>query len=211
MQSEHRCDAQKCFESQVTELLLSKRAYAPYFHFKGFRKEVTEMGVVSDWLMARYESPADHFVRQQSSAEDPPDILLYDKQGGLHGIEVTELVDQDAVRAWQRGNLDAVKDYSRDRLHELVLDRIRTKSIKPFRGGPFVSKRLLIYSDEQSIAFSAYTDQILRFPPFMSGLFDEAWFVIPPAINTSGAILEDSRCRIFPIPFAKGSSERPLS
>lgn len=131
---------------------------------------------------------------------DPPDVVLIDKEGRRHGIEVTELVDEDTVRAWHQGLSDTAKEYSRDELHELVSVRIRRKSCKPFYSGPFVSKCLLIYSDEPSVAFAGLTYERLRFPSFERGSFTEAWFLIPPAINTSGDFQVNSCCRAFSIP-----------
>ncbi|MEQ2007519.1 MAG: hypothetical protein ABMA26_12035 [Limisphaerales bacterium] len=185
-------------EVELAELLQRKRAYAPYFCLKD-DKAGTERGVVSDWLFARYGCPEEHFVRLQSSPEDPPDVVLLDKEGGHHGIEVTELVDGPTIRACDKSQLVFVKEFADGELSQLVLRRISDKSANPFKRGPFASKRLLIYSDEPTIAFCPDIDFLTRFPSSEQHTFDEIWFVIPPEVNTSGGEPENPYCRIFPI------------
>jgi hypothetical protein len=183
-------------KSELFKILTQKRAYASYFHF-GMDKIGTEMGVVGDWLQARYETPSSQFVsmRHLPNPCDPPDVVLTDLQGRRYGIEVTEFVDEAFVRAHAKGETNDLRVYNEEEFHRLVTERIRRKAEVPFKDASYYSRILILYSDELALEPA----MLIGIPPVTQGYFDEIWFMIPPAACSTHIGSLDSPCRIYAV------------
>jgi hypothetical protein len=83
---------------------------------------------------------------------DPPDCVAM-LDGGRTGIEVTRLADQEALNETAKLKRAKVRHsfyFSWDKPSFLarVQKLIDDKAVKPFRGGPYVRKVLVIWTDE---------------------------------------------------------------
>jgi hypothetical protein len=184
-------------ENELAELFRKRRKHAPYFEVRG-DKPGTELTVVLDWLSARYENPDDHFARLDHCANplDPPDVIATDYQGGRHGFEVTEFVDREAAGKCDRDS----KNFSEAELRQHISDRVLEKARAGFRDNTCISKCLIIYSDEPTIAFGDGLVFLSRLPTVAQSFFDEVWLMIPPSVNVSGREPQNPHCRIHRIP-----------
>lgn len=185
---------------ELAEIVRRERPYATYFDSCG-DKPGTELGVVFDWLFARYENQLDHFAsyEQRSNPFDPPDVVLFDHQGGRHGIEVTEFVDGPTISANAKRRGLVIREYEETEFHRLVSERITEKTGKSFKDPPYISKRLIIYSDEPSISDEVGVMFPSRCPPVLQTVFDEVWFITPPAVHFGGGKPMNPHCCIYEI------------
>jgi hypothetical protein len=98
--------------------------------------------------------------------DDPPDCIAKDASDKYVAIEVTELVDEDAIRFNQRGKR-VYRDWESEQVISAIEDKIKSKDSKIFKGGPYPRIWLVIYTDEPAIIF-AKVESILQehhFPP----------------------------------------------
>jgi hypothetical protein len=127
--------------TSVTDLLSNKRAYASYFDFRDDRPG-TESDVVRNWLSARYCKPTEIYrtFEHRPPPQDPPDVVLVTHSGARHGFEVTEFVDADTTRRFQRNETMDWKEYSEPEFNCRVKERIIAKSQRMFKGEPYERK-----------------------------------------------------------------------
>ena len=182
----------------VIAMLQRSRVYSPYFAVVD-DKAATELGVVADWVCARYPDGDRRFPKFEvrSNPDDPPDVVLVDGNEERHGFEVTELVDGRTIDAHIKQNSMGFREFTQEEFSALVLDRIRRKSGVFFKDSSCVSKRLLIYSDEVAIAYGECAKWLSALPPVAHSFFDEIWFIVPPDIQPPGHRQKDAPCRIF--------------
>ena len=182
---------------RVVDLLLNKRSYASYFHFKDDR-EGTEVDVVRNWIDARRPSSKDVYkaIRHCPPPFDPPDVVAATNGGETHGFEVTELVDAETARRIERDGTSEFKEYSRSELVGCIRQRVERKARKPFRTACDKSF-LLIYSDEPALWSDTALLSGVAVPK--SALFSEIWLMLPPEVNISGGEPKNPHCQIFPV------------
>ncbi|MEO6244639.1 MAG: hypothetical protein ABIQ12_04310 [Opitutaceae bacterium] len=190
----------------LREILRRERSYASFFAIAG-DKQGTEVGVVSDWVVSRFEDGGSCFVTWEhlENPRDPPDLVLTDREGRRHGIEVTELVDGPTISAHATNTSDEFKEYDEPELHRLITKRVARKVNHKFKEGTYASRTLLIYSDEPSIAEGAGIDILSHLPKVQLSYFDEIWFVLPPAVSIGDTPAGNRNCRIYSL--KEGSSE----
>lgn len=181
----------------AVDLLLNKRAYAPYFDFRGDR-EGTEVDVVRNWIDARHPAPKAVYrsIKHCPPPFDPPDVIATTREGEIHGFEVTELVDAETVRRIERHGTSEFKEYSRSELSDCIRQRVERKGRKPFKVVCDKSL-LLIYSDEPDLCSDTALLSEITVPK--CEFFSEIWFILPPEVNISGGEAENPNCQIFPI------------
>jgi hypothetical protein len=184
----------------VTDLLRNKRAYASYFDFRGDQAG-TELGVVRNWLSARYCKPTEIYrtIEHRLPPHDPPDVVLVTHAGPRHGFEVTELVDADTTRRFHRNETSDGKEYSEAEFNRLVKERIVAKSQMAFKGGPYERKFCIIYSDEPYICYDTGFSYLRNLRFTLATPFHEIWFMIPPEINISGGAPRNEEHQLFQI------------
>lgn len=95
-----------------------------------------------------------------SSGNDPPDCEAI-VDGELWGIEVTELVHEPSMRNRIRGTEQRHYEWTDQELRDAVVRLIDEKDAKPFRGGPF-SHKLLVIATREMHAEKARLDPILE-------------------------------------------------
>jgi len=80
---------------------------------------------------------------------DPPDCMaMFDS--GRAGIEVTELVDSEARKRTEAGN-STYREWDQPSFLSRVQEIIDGKAAKPFQGGPYARKVLVIWTDEPDL------------------------------------------------------------
>jgi hypothetical protein len=87
----------------LSDALARRRGYADGRSWPVDRQR-EERGIVEDFLSSAQSEPGAPFtgLRSLERGEDPPDCELRDSAGHLIGVEVTELVDADAIRGTRR-------------------------------------------------------------------------------------------------------------
>jgi hypothetical protein len=176
------------------------RPHAPMYIWRG-DKSLTEVSIVSNWLVARFENWPQHFPKFEhlNPPDDPPDVILTDIEGRKHGVELTELVHDATIRTRCAGNQTDCHVCTESELKMEIANIIARKSKKPFKGGPFESRILLIHTAEPFIAYGSGPEYFSRMSGFAYSYFDEVWVMIPPAPDISGAGPGDMRDRVFEI------------
>lgn len=187
-------------KEERAEIFHRKRPYAPYFHFRD-DKRGTEVGAVCDWLSARFRVGPDSFaaLEYRQNPLDPPDVVLVDRSGIRHGIEVTEFVDGPTISAHLRDFSTDIREYGETEFRDLVIERITVKSNAPFKDVTCATKSLIIYSDEPFFICGDGVEFLRSFSAVNQSFFDEIWFMIPPAVNTSGGAPGNPHCRVYEI------------
>jgi hypothetical protein len=100
---------------------------------------------------------------------DPPDcVAMFD--GERAGIEVTELVDAGARKRTEAGN-STYRDWDQPSFLGRIQEIIDGKAAKPFQGGPYARKVLVIWTDEPDLA-RATVERFLAGQRFQPRTFD---------------------------------------
>jgi hypothetical protein len=129
------------------------RHHAGFFHWH--EKSLKEWGIAQGF---REELERDGVTTIISSKQHPggknhaPDYEFTTDGGAVWGIEITELVDQEAIETAQRGKR-LVPDWSDEELLAAIETLIDKKDRpKNVRGGPYDRYILLVHSDEDMLA-----------------------------------------------------------
>jgi hypothetical protein len=145
-------EEEKEFIAQIKEAIGRKRGYADYFCWPPNRN-LEEFGIVKTFceslgkkchLFLSIDS-----IRSRGLGNDPPDCEAEDLCGDLVGIEVTELVDSEAIKAFINRGFFEGAEWDRDKLIRTIDERLRAKD-KPdkVKGGPYRNYLLVIHTDE---------------------------------------------------------------
>lgn len=135
---------------ELRECLKRQRKYASFFDWP--RKDVKELGIV-EMLFKSMELQGIHtFQNLRISRKDPPDCIAEDQSGNLIGLEVSEFVDEEAVRLNAQGK-DVYRDWTIDEVVKQLEIIITEKDSKTFHGGPYKKLILVIHTDEFVINF----------------------------------------------------------
>jgi len=124
-------------------------------------KRIKERGIVCDLLESILRVSGRREIKKVHSSEvDPPDCIGTAVNGGFVAFEVTELVDQKTVELNKTGK-SVFKQWSPDELTTKLQEKIATKDLKEFHGGPFSKVVLVIHTDEPLLSH-ADCEKILR-------------------------------------------------
>lgn len=119
---------------------------------------------MNDFLEAREALGEEPFDQVYPVSPDPPDFAAVTKAKALWAVELTELVDREAVEL-NIGSTHAkstiYRDWNQKELLDAVEERLRDKDSKEFNGGPYDEKIVVIHTDEPVITFDEY-EPILR-------------------------------------------------
>jgi hypothetical protein len=127
------------------------RGHAPYWYWRD--RTIEEVSVVHTLSESLQRTGEDFFHAAKSrGTDDPPDCEALSYEGSRIGIEVTELVDGDSIRATNRNDPVPWEPFTPTELYKRVQDRIKRKgSSSNIKGGPYSRYILIIYSDEQRV------------------------------------------------------------
>ena len=185
-----------------------KRGHATFWHADNSTQPWMEVGAVRDWAteMNRRGFQIDiDSIRKNSDAY--PDCLA-EMSGSIFGVEVTELVDSEAIREYVRSRRAAGSEWDplgtpgqplpiwdihsfRSRLDEITL-----KKDARVRDSALVKQFLLILTDEPWLCeetVSGYLDSVkLKRPKH----FDQVYLMLSPVPDGSG----NRRYPVFEVP-----------
>ena len=128
------------------------RGYADFFGW-GTDRDIEEWGVVTSLAESLESENKNIFtsLKRRGRPNDPPDCEARDNDGNRIAVEVTELVDGEAIKAYKSGAVYEWADWDKNKFTtsvELLISRkdSRYPELKepPYDGGYFV----VIFTDE---------------------------------------------------------------
>ena len=140
------------------------RGYADFFGW-AIDRDFEESGVLSSLAESMaadgvlfYEN-----IKSRRRPNDPPDCEATDSDGARVAIEITELVDNDAIRAFKQGRVYVWADWPREKFISSLADRIAAKDKRyphlkeqPYVGGYVV----VVFSDEPALTRSTVQEYL---------------------------------------------------
>ncbi len=131
--------------------------YSGYFDWHD--KSRKELGVVESLVSSMHERGDFRYRNPRSSSEDWPDCYVDSAQGGEVSVEVTELVDPDAVRVnRQQQHCPEQQVYRAWEPHEVLAEIDRILRHKDLRCCALGTIALVIHTDEPELLWSEYKD-----------------------------------------------------
>jgi hypothetical protein len=203
--------------ARVHEHHQSRRQHAPFFEAPGTssaaRKQNKEVGVVLEWLCARYGDPELHMTSVEPWQRDPPDVIVRQKDGTSLGIEVRELVDECRIKSLAVSPGKSAKkppkehlEFRGETLQKELLRITERKSINPWNCNAGFRRILLIFSDERQLDPQGLENSI----PGAIHTFDEIWLLIPE-IRLGGAPEKAGNCLTVCLSLTTGSNNNAIS
>lgn len=143
--------------------LKKARPYASFFDWPN--KETKELGVVRQLLESMGDSGPLRLREVRPGRPDPPDAVGTQEDGTLAAVEVTELVDPEAIRrnvsaarnSRSSDPIEQMKDrvvriWDRPDLISAVEERLRAKDEVTLMGGPFERYVVVLHTDEPMLS-----------------------------------------------------------
>ncbi len=135
----------------LREAVKRQRPYADYFGF-AIDRSVAEFGVAEE-LCEALEAAGQPLVtdlKSRGAGNDPPDCEGTGEDGARIGIEVTELVEGDAIKRAKAGYAYDWAEWPREKLIAAVQERLTDKDGKLAKalGGPYGAHVVIIHTDE---------------------------------------------------------------
>ncbi|MDD5578707.1 MAG: hypothetical protein PHY16_05415 [Methylobacter sp.] len=140
----------------------ARRGYSDFFNWP-IDREFEEWGIVDTLKRSLEKSEAGFFdqIITRGRGNDPPDCEAILFNGQKLGVEVTELVDPEAIMAYKNGDVDQWAEWSHEKLINSIKKRLEAKDIsKNIKGGPYDIYMVIIHTDEPILNFD-YTFPIL--------------------------------------------------
>jgi hypothetical protein len=139
--------------------LQNRRPYASFFEWKNpdnpnLGKKVKERGTVCDLIRSWEKDAGQTLFKAVRYGEDPPDSVAIDTEGNLVGFEVTELVDEQTIKARCHG-IGSYKEWKSGELMIKLREILRDKSQK-LKASPYVRNILVIHTDEPELRGDFY-------------------------------------------------------
>ena len=140
------------------------RGYADFFGW-AIDRDLEEIGVIWALMesMAAVGVPFYTDVKSRRRPNDPPDCEAADVNGARVAIEVTELVDGDAIRAYKERRVDDWADWTREKFLSSLAERIDAKDRRyphlkdaPYEGGYVV----VVHTDEPELTRYSVQDYL---------------------------------------------------
>ena len=175
-------EEEKRFIKGIKEAIAKSRGYADSFGWPPDR-DLEEYGVVKAFCEA-LEKEGNSFLDSRSimsrgHGNDPPDCEAKCLDGNLVGIEVTELVDPEAIIAFKKNQIYEWAEWDKAKLIDAINNRLDAKnSPDRIKGGPYASYILIIYTDEP-VLNADYAKALLKGYRFAKrNLIDRAFLFI---------------------------------
>ena len=141
----------------LNALIRNLRKYAGFFHWPD--KRIKEWDVVDELLRSMHADGDCRYTRVKSVDDDAPDCVIRDSAGGQVGVEVTELVDKDAIEMCERG-MNVYREWSDQAVREQIAQILKEKDQKMHFGNLYSKRILVIHTDERELT-SPYLFPIL--------------------------------------------------
>ena len=175
-------EEEKRFNKGILEGIARSRGYADSFEWRPDR-HLGEYSIVKLFCEA-LEKEGKSFIDSNSifsrgRGNDPPDCEANDFDGNLIGIEVTELVDPQAIIASKKDQVYDWAEWDKTKLIGAINNRLEKKDIPDqIKGGPYTSFILIIYTDEP-VLNADYAKTVLKEYRFgRCNLIDRAFLFI---------------------------------
>lgn len=137
-------------DDELRECLKRQRKYASFYDWP--RKDVKELGIVETLFESMKLQGINIFQNLRISQKDPPDCIAEDQCGNLIGLEVSEFVDEEAVRLNAQGK-EVYRNWEVNEVIKELESIIVGKDSKAFHGGPYKRLILVIHTDEFVLDF----------------------------------------------------------
>lgn len=140
--------------------LFGNRRYAAHFEFSD--KARKELGVVEQlfhWLDNEKKS---NFVNLRSSEYDPPDCICNDQYGNLVGIEVVEVVSEEAVKRNAKGE-DVMRIWEQGDISSHIASLLKKKDAKKYIGGPYQEIVVCLFTNELMLTYEDAYEELLEY------------------------------------------------
>jgi hypothetical protein len=135
------------------------RGYADFFGW-AIGRDIEELGVISSLVESLNANGVAFYsnLKTRGRPNDPPDCEGLDPHGARVAIEVTELVNSDAIHAFKQGRVYDWADWSKEQFLSALAERIDVKDKRyphlqepPYDGG-YV---LVVHTDEPVLSRTA--------------------------------------------------------
>jgi hypothetical protein len=140
------------------------RGYADFFGW-AIDRDLEESGVLSSLAESMAADGVLFYekVKSRRRPNDPPDCEAIDSDGARVAIEITELVDNEAIRAFKQGRVYDWAEWPREKFISSLADRIAAKDKRypdlkepPYKGGYVV----VVFSDEPVLTRSTVQEYL---------------------------------------------------
>lgn len=167
-------------EELIQYNLQNRRPHASFFEWKNpdnpnLGKKVKERGIVCDLIKSLEKDAGQTLFKAVRYGDDPPDSIAIGTQGDLVGFEVTELVDEQILKARCLG-IRKDKEWKDGELTAKIVEILQKKSQK-LAASPCTKNILVIHTDESELRgeFMKYEQEISKHVfqevPFIDGAF----------------------------------------
>jgi len=167
---------------KIKEAIAKGRGYADSFGWPPDR-DLEEYSVVKAFCES-LEKGNNSFLDSNSimsrgRGNDPPDCEVKDLDGNIIGIEVTELVDPEAIIAFKKKQVYEWAEWDKAKLIDAINNRLDAKNIPDrIKGGPYKSCFIIIYTDEP-VLNADYIKELLKGYRFgKRNLIDRAFLIM---------------------------------
>ena len=152
----------KVFKEEIEKLRKLRRNHADFFNWPD--QQVQEKVIGLDFFQ-KLEESSDEYLENIESAEDPPDVKITTSKNRVVGVEITELVDQQAIEYEINGDpryCERVVSWNRENTLEAMESIISRKDAK-CENVPksYDSMVLLIFTDEPRLKSDTLKDYFL--------------------------------------------------
>lgn len=139
------------FLGRRRKLVQVDRQYASFFETSD--QQVSEWGVAFTFAESASCEPGFPLrgLKTRGPGEDPPDCEAIDCHGRTVALEVTELVDERALAAAQRGQSNWAP-WHEEKVRTAIQVRLTGKDGKHLKGGPYDEYLVLVHSDEPGLS-----------------------------------------------------------
>lgn len=162
----------------LREAIMKQRGYADFFGWPD--RPVMERGIVAELFSALQRDAGVSFsnLRSRGVGHDPPDCEATDATGAVVGIEVTELVDELAIREARNRNPYHWADWPPERLVAAIREKVLRKGGALPKGGPY-SRYLLVVHTDEPILSHAFVEKALAGQLFSgAGVISEVYLLL---------------------------------
>jgi hypothetical protein len=142
--------------AQIRAARAKARGYADFFGW-AIDRDLEEWGVVSSLDESLEADNASFFsdIKRRGRPNDPPDCEALSQNGERIAIEVTELVDGDAIRAFKEGRVYEWSEWTKEKFLSVLAERLAGKNDRfpklkepPYHGGYVV----VVHTDEPMLS-----------------------------------------------------------
>jgi hypothetical protein len=149
-------DDEKEIIVEIRAARVKARGYADFFGWATDR-ELEEWGVVSSLSESLQTDNALFFsnLKRRGRSNDPPDCEAQTGNGERIAIEVTELVDGQAIQAFKEGRVYDWEEWTKEKFHSVLTDRIskKDKCFPKLKESPYIGGYIVVvHTDEPELS-----------------------------------------------------------